>query len=261
MRLFLSIVLIVSTCGAVGAQNLIVHSQSSDNNDNFSLQVNNRFPCSISLILESPKLDTTFQSYIPKGKKRTLFNWQDPPKELMKDPAEAFEFSFILGNPDAVHDDKYQYNLPFPPGEAHLLTQGNKTEYTHNENISEYAFDFAMPVGSLVAAARSGVVGHVVEKYSAGGNNVNLKDKTNRIMICHDDGTVATYAHLKEDGALVEIGDRVYTGQVIGFSGNTGYSTFPHLHFVVVKGQQSIPIRFRNQYTIMYEGEIYKHEE
>lgn len=261
MRILLSIIFVLITHGAMEAQNLIVHSQSSDDKENFTLQVNNRFPCSISLIVESAKLDTTFQTYIPKGNERTLLNWQNPPEELMEDPTEMFEFSFILGNPDAVHDDRYRYNLPFPAGEAYLLAQGNKTEHTHNEIISEYAFDFAMPVGSLIAAARGGVVGHVVEKYSAGGDNIHLKDRSNRVMICHDDGTVATYAHLKKDGALVEIGDRVYAGQVIGFSGSTGYSTFPHLHFVVLKGRQSIPIHFRNQYTILYEGQIYKHED
>lgn len=261
MRLFFSVILIISTCGAINAQNLIVYSQNNDNKNSLTLQVSNKFPCHISVTVESAKLDTNFQTYIPKGDEQTLFTWKNPPKKMVSDPAEFFDFSFILGNPNAVHDDRYRYNLPFPPGEAYLLAQGNKSEYTHNEAFSEYAFDFAMPVGSLIAAARGGVVGHVVEKYSTGGDNENLKDKTNRIMICHDDGTVGNYAHLKKDGALVEVGDMVYAGQVIGFSGNTGYTTFPHLHFVVSKGRHSVPIHFRNQYTVLYEGEVYKHEE
>lgn len=261
MRLFLTVVFIISIFGVVEAQSLIVHSQNNDDQNSFSLHISNRFPCHISVIVESPKLDTTFQTYIPKGNDQNLFTWENPPENMASDPAEFFEFSFILGNPEAVHDDRYRYNLPYPPGDAYMLVQGNKAKYTHNEIISEYAFDFAMPEGSLIAAARSGIVGHVVEKYSTGGDNKDLIDKTNRIMICHDDGTVATYAHLKKDGALVDTGDGVYAGQVIGFSGNTGYTTFPHLHFVVSKGRQSIPIHFRNQYTILYEGEVYEHEE
>lgn len=93
------------------------------------------------------------------------------------------------------------------------------------------------------------------------GSILNLYVFYNSFAMNNPYGTVATYAHLKKDGALVEIGDQVYAGQVIGFSGNTGYSTFPHLHFVVLKGKQSIPIRFRNQYTILYEGQVYEHEE
>lgn len=260
MRLLVAILLVISSCRVSNAQNLVVHSQT-DNKQNFTMQINNKFPCSISLMVESPQLDTTFQTFIPKGNEQTLIDSQDPPQEVIENPSNVFEFSFILGNPDAVHDDRYQYELPFPKGEAYMLAQGNKTKYTHDEMSSEYAFDFAMPVGSLISAARGGVVGHVVDKYDTGGNDKTLMDKTNRIMICHDDGTVAAYAHLKNDGAFVEIGDRVYAGQVIGFSGNTGYSTFPHLHFVVLKGKRSIPIRFRNQYTILYEGEVYEHKQ
>lgn len=261
MRLLISILLIVSTYGIAGAQNLIVHPQKDDEKNNFSLQIYNKFPCPITLTVNSSELDTTFQTFIPEEEDQTLFKWQNPPKKLVENNEKLFDYNFILGNPDAVHDDRYQYELPFPKGEAYMLAQGNKTEHTHNKPISKYAFDFAMPVGSLVSAARGGVVGYVVNKYNKGGNDAKLMEKSNRIMICHDDGTVAAYAHLKKDGAFVEVGDIVYAGQVIGLSGNTGYTTFPHLHFVVLIGERSIPIRFRNQYTILYEGEIYEHEE
>lgn len=261
MRVLISILLIVFTCGTAGAQNLIVHPQNDEEQNIFSMQVINRFPCPITLTMKSTKLDTTFETFIPKNERQTLFKWQDPPQMLVENPGEMFLYNYFLGDPNAVHDDRYQYNLPYPPGEAYMLAQGNKTEHTHNEDISKYAFDFAMPVGSLISAARGGRVGYVVEKYSEGGDDIRLKAKTNRILICHDDGTVAAYAHLKKDGAFVEVGDMVYAGQVIGLSGNTGYSTFPHLHFVVLKGRESIPIRFRNQYTILYEGEVYEHKE
>lgn len=240
---------------------MIIHPQKDEKKHTFSLQVVNKFPCAVTLIIKSSKLDTTFEKFIPRNKQRRILKWQDPPKLLVENPAEALEYTYYLGDPNAVHDDRYQYNLPYPQGEAYMLVQGNKSQHTHDEDISRYAFDFAMPVGSLISAARGGRVGNVVDKYSEGGNDASLKSKTNRILICHDDGTVAAYAHLKKDGAFVEIGDRVYAGQVIGFSGNTGYSTFPHLHFVVLRGRQSIPIRFRNQYTILYEGEVYEHKE
>lgn len=260
MRLLVSILLIVSTYGTINAQNLHVHIPPPGERDNFVVQVTNKFPCPITLTIESTKLDTAFQAFIPKNEKRTVFTWDNPPKELVENFDQLFEYDFVMGDPDVVHDDRYQYQLPFPKGESYMLVQGNKTEYTHNEDISRYAFDFAMPVGSYVSAARGGVVGYVVDRFSERGGDASMKEKTNRILICHDDGTVAVYAHLKKDGAFVEVGDIVYAGQVIGLSGNTGYSNFPHLHFAVLIGDRSIPIHFRNEYTILYEGLYYEHE-
>lgn len=260
MRWVVSILFIVCTCIEANAQNLHVHVPEVKEQDNFVLEVTNRFPCPITLTIKSSELDTAFQEFIPKNEKRRLFSWNDPPKELVENFDQIFHYDLILGDPDVVHDDRYQYQLPFPKGEAYELVQGNKSDYTHNEDISRYAFDFAMPVGSFISAARGGVVGYVIDKYSKSGSDASMKEKTNRILICHDDGTVAVYAHLKKDGAFVEVGDIVYAGQVIGLSGNTGYSNFPHLHFAVLIGDRSIPIRFRNEYTILYEGLIYEHE-
>ena len=60
----------------------------------------------------------------------------------------------------------------------------------------------------------------------------------NHIGIRHSDGTTAYYWHLKHNEAFVNIGDTIVKGQVIGLSGNTGFSFFPHLHFEV---------RYRNE--------------
>ena len=53
------------------------------------------------------------------------------------------------------------------------------------------------------------------------------------IVIQHPDGSRAGYWHLQKDGALVNVGDTVSKGQVIGLSGKTGYAFQPHLHFIV----------------------------
>lgn len=51
----------------------------------------------------------------------------------------------------------------------------------------------------------------------------------NYIMIDHLNGKISIYAHLS--GLIVDVGDEVQAGQVIGYVGTTGYSTGPHLHF------------------------------
>jgi len=66
----------------------------------------------------------------------------------------------------------------------------------------------------------------------------------------HNDDTTGEYYHLQKDGSLVDAGDRVSQGQKIGYSGNTGHTTMPHLHFAVYRATtmgntQSIPVRFR----------------
>jgi murein DD-endopeptidase MepM/ murein hydrolase activator NlpD len=57
----------------------------------------------------------------------------------------------------------------------------------------------------------------------------------NHIIIMHNDGTFAIYNHLMRYGVSVNVGDKVKKGYPIGYSGNTGYSSGPHLHFAVFK--------------------------
>ena len=83
----------------------------------------------------------------------------------------------------------------------------------------------------------------------AGLNRERYGGRANFIRILHEDGTMALYAHLREEGALVRVGQRVRGGQQIGLSGNTGFTTGPHLHFVIQVNRgmklESLPFRMR----------------
>jgi murein DD-endopeptidase MepM/ murein hydrolase activator NlpD len=151
-------------------------------------------------------------------------------------------------------DSSYIYTLPFEKKKKVFLIQAYESKMSHK---GERALDFKVKKGTKVCAARSGVVISLREDSDKGGlKEENLADG-NFISIKHDDGSVAYYWHLEKDGALVNIGDTVQTGQWIGLSGNTGYSAFPHLHFEVqgydVSGQyKQLATRFRTNKGVIY---------
>ena len=137
------------------------------------------------------------------------------------------------------------YVLPYPVGDRYVVSQGNCTGGSHAVGSqNQYAYDFRMPIGSRIVAARSGTVTRIVQEYVDGDN---ASGHENNLWVNHGDGTASAYLHLTLNGALVDVGDRVVAGQVVALSGNTGASTEPHLHFAVVRsGPGAIPTTFRN---------------
>lgn len=142
----------------------------------------------------------------------------------------GFEFRIHYGHDSHIHDDDHLYSLPFAPGAAYEVSQSHTNLSTHHMG-NRYAIDFSMPVGSPVHAARGGLV---VSTYAdSDRQGVDGEATANHIWIEHSDGTIGKYLHLKQGGVLVREGERVQSGDEIGLSGNTGFSSGAHLHFSV----------------------------
>lgn len=156
-------------------------------------------------------------------------------------------FYWTPGNMHAVHDNPL-YLLPYAEDEHYRIVQGFGGGYSHR-GASRYAVDIAMPIGTTVHAARGGIVIDVVEKHNRGGASRRYAKYANFITVQHSDGTTGEYYHLRKNGAIVDVGDKVSAGQPIGYSGNTGFSSLPHLHFAIYRAKshgnyESLPFKF-----------------
>ncbi len=186
------------------------------------------------------------------------------PSKTLKSGSMSYRYSFNYNVGDvlnAKHDDSYEYLLPFASNEAYVVGQGYGGRFSH-QNMN--CLDFNMEVGSKVCAAREGTVIRVKEDSNTGCVSAQCQGKANYIVIYHDDGTSARYIHLKHNGSKVKIGDKVKAGDVIGYSGNTGWSSGPHLHFEVNQPGKNIvytvPTKFKTKKGIerqLKEGTSY----
>ena len=123
--------------------------------------------------------------------------------------------------------------LPFRHGEGICVQGNNNRNGTHKDSL-RFAYDFKLDVGTPILAARDGIVVAACGYYHEGGMQARFKARANYVILRHADGVYSRYYHLDHNGVLVEPGASVTVGQVIGRSGNTGYTTGPHLHFDVV---------------------------
>jgi len=159
-----------------------------------------------------------------------------------------FDYGYVIGDPAASHAPPGPYRAPFALAQSYAVTQAAPDQITHKDAGSRYAIDIAMPVGSAVHAAREGVVINVAHKFFRGGTTQEVRDEANFVQILHDDGTTAVYGHLQLDTVRVRPGQRVQRGEFIANSGNTGYSSGPHLHFAVLRNaglrSESVPVTF-----------------
>jgi murein DD-endopeptidase MepM/ murein hydrolase activator NlpD len=140
---------------------------------------------------------------------------------------------------------------------SYTVGQGNNNNPSGSHNGSQaWAFDFDMPAGTEIRAARGGTVEWLQENLTAtydpnlpnGPEDGDPQNWGNAVRLRHAGGFTTWYFHLQANGVLVNVGDEVTQGQAIALSGNTGRSFRPHLHFQVqadsIDWGQSVPHTF-----------------
>lgn len=165
-------------------------------------------------------------------------------------PVLQYSYRYLPGDPGAEHAPPGAYRVPFAIATNYPVSQAYPEVITHTSPDSYHAIDLAMPTGTDIFAARDGIVFDVASaNFSGGLDAVRDGPKANVIRILHDDGTYAVYAHLNWNSIRVRPGDRVRRGEYIAESGNTGYSSGPHLHFAVLRNigmrVESVPVTFQ----------------
>lgn len=224
-------------------------------------------PCEISLTpKEAYKDQVSGTEYILVNPKDSVANFGVIPLAIIKDTAavnymEYFDFKGTWGDSNtAKHDESYRYRLPYREGKRIKIIQSFGGNFSHNTFKSRYAIDFGTQVGDTVYAAREGlVIKTKADSKERGGRD--MIDKANEVRIIHSDGTIASYVHLDYQGVFVAPGQSVQRGQAIGISGFTGFTTTPHLHFVVREAKNvSVPIYFENlPAKALKKGKRYRH--
>lgn len=156
------------------------------------------------------------------------------------------------------------YVLPFQVGEAHEVKLANCSgggAHAAGTRL-QYSYDFFMDIGTPVVASRDGTVLFLQEGFP---DFNHTPGDVNFVGILHEDGTIANYAHLTQDGALVSTGDVVRRGDIIALSGASGNIGVPHLHFHVeaCSGCETVAVTFLNTRPHPFgliEGETYTAE-
>lgn len=223
----------------IGSRNSVILSAESTGSGGFEFEAENLNPYTVTMSIDFELLSNLKPSgkiplfiEIPGRSKKRVLELTRIASELPVNYRSSY--GWARGSAFAVHQDSYIYKLPFSSGSVVNVSQGYNGESTH-KGLSAYAVDFPVPVGTPIYAAREGIAVGSEGSSNFGGVGAEYRQYANYVIIEHSDGTMGNYYHLKQGGALVAIGKKIAKGELIGYSGNTGNSSGPHLHFSVSK--------------------------
>lgn len=242
------------------------------NGNGVGIYATNLGHCPLTVIVDFPVLKNMytdqklpFHAVVPaQAKQHLVLTVKDKKNPVGNSYEYRYSFTYYLGDVEnAEHDDNYVYLLPYANGSSTIIGQGYNGRFSH-KNMN--CLDFNLSTNSKVIAARGGTVIQMKTNSNTGCKHQKCKGQANYITIYHEDGTFGKYIHLKYRGSLVKVGQKVKAGDHIGWSGNTGWSSGPHLHFEVSKPGKNnmtftIPTKFKLANGVvgyLEEGETYQ---
>ncbi len=236
-----------------------VYNVRNEEDGSTVVYANNKNVCEESVlitfnVLKNMKADVElpYKAVIPAGAKEyKLFTLTI--KNKAKGSQLGYVTKFCHGDAfNGKHDDKYVYTIPYQAGEQYSIGQAYGGKFSHFMKGKTHALDFTMKEGTAICAARDGIVIAVKDNSNKHGKTYKFQEYGNYVTIYHKDGTMANYFHIKKSGSKVKVGDKIKAGEIIALSGNTGWSSGPHLHFQVFAFDEnmdvkSVPTKFRQE--------------
>jgi hypothetical protein len=197
-----------------------------------------------------------FHAVVPPMTDITLVRYS--PHDKGRESHFRSNYTWTVGDYTARHRPPRGYALPFPKGIG--ATVGASPDPSTGLKELRHGMSFAIPEGTPVLAARPGVVVRAEDSFmERRDESVQLLNKTNAVDVLHDDGTIASYHHLKAHSLAVRVGQTVSAGERLGLSGVFGPLGVPLLRMVVWRpegtetgfGRVSVPIEFCDDATAL----------
>ncbi len=232
MKLILPFLLFAFTISA--QESVKVYIEQEGMNVNVYADNDEEIPMTVDLQLNLTGMQSTLEKNkgliaVPAKSKKYLLA-KVSPKPKSRQMNLGMESSVYMGDITLKPDLDYVYSLPFSKKDKVQVYQGYNGSFSHS---GKKALDFGLEIGEKVTAARGGIVYKVIDSNSKSCKNKSCQKYNNVVMVYHEDGSSAEYVHLDHNGSEVSLGDVIEKGDLIGYSGNTGWSSGPHLHFMV----------------------------
>ncbi len=175
-----------------------------------------------------PQMDPLAESLTPLNRERILEVSDQLEKMLRQASFQEESYGQILA---VLQDDQLARDATpsiRPIDRGYLSSRyGRRPDPFTGRPAMHPGLDFSAPIGTPIYATASGKVLRVGRRGRMG----------KMVEIDHGNGITTRYAHM--NGFSVDKGQQVQRGQIIGYVGNTGRSTGPHVHYEVIKGGKS----------------------
>lgn len=188
-------------------------------------------------IRKGDRFEIIYENHLtPDGEVVTTGNILYASLIMKKEKITLYRFKDAAGNVDYYNEKGYAmkktlHRKPLAFQSARISSPfGKRRHPIKKQIIVHWGVDYAAPRGTAIYAAGNGVV--KMAKYNGGyGNYVKLQ---------HNTEYSTAYGHMNKIAPGIRPGKKVKQGQIIGYVGNTGLSTGPHLHYEVIKNGRRV---------------------